>query len=154
MANPLYGQNKNDDRIDLLENGKMIGVVSVSAGAHVTLSARDSGKLIVMAANSTEVTLPSPAAGMFFTIVQSGDYDTAVNLVNQAGASDDFVGGVFGSTQGENAATDSDKAVAANTKITFSSASLAGDRVHLVSDGTLWYAEAFVSNYAGITFDN
>ena len=150
----MYGQNKADDRLNLLENGKMVGVVSVSAGAHVTLAARDSGKLIVMAPNSTEVTLPSAAAGMYFTIVQSGDYDTAVNLVNQASASEDFVGGVFGSTQGENAATDSDKAVAANTKITFSSASLAGDRVHLVSDGTYWYAEAFVSNYAGITFDN
>ena len=154
MANPLYGQNKADDRLDLLENGKLLGVFSVAAGDHVTLAARDSGKLIVMAPNSTEVTLPSPAAGMFFTIVQSGDYDTAVNLVNQAGASDDFVGGVFGSTQGESAGTDSDKAVAADTKITFSAAALAGDRVHLVSDGTYWYAEAFVSNYAGITFDN
>ena len=108
----------------------------------------------MLAPNSTEVTLPSPEAGMNFTIVQSGDYDTAVCLVNQAGSSDDFVGGVFGSTQGENAATDADKAVAANTKITFASASLAGDRVHLVSDGTLWYVEAFVSNYAAITFDN
>ena len=153
MANPLYGQNKADDRLDLLENGKLLGVISVSAGAHVTLAARDSGKLIVMAPNSTEVTLPSPAAGMFFTVVQSGDYSSAVNLVNQAGSSDDFVGGVFGSTQGENAATDSDKAGAGDTKITFSSASLAGDRVEIVSDGTLWYAKAFVSNYAGITFD-
>jgi hypothetical protein len=154
MANPLYGQNKADDRLDSLENGKLVGVVSVAAGVHLTLIARDSGKLIVMAPNSTEITLPSPAAGMHFSIVQSGDYASAVNLVNQAGSDDDFVGGVFGSTQGENAATDSDKAVAANTKITFSSASLAGDRVHLVSDGTYWYAEAFVSNYAGITFDN
>ena len=108
MANPLYGQNKADDRLDSLENGKLVGVVSVAAGVHLTLIARDSGKLIVMAPNSTEVTLPSPAAGMYFTIVQSGDYSTAVNLVNQAGSDDDFVGGVFGSTQGENAATDSD----------------------------------------------
>ena len=154
MANPLYGQNKADNRIDLIENGQLVGVVSVGAGAHQTLSARDSGKLIVMAPNSTEITLPSAAAGMYFTIVQSGDYDTAVNLVNQAAATEDFVGGVFGSTQGESAGTDSDKAVASNTKITFSSASLAGDRVHLVSDGTLWYVEAFVSNTAGITFDD
>jgi len=154
MANPLYGQNKADDRLDLLENGQLVGVVSVAAGVHHTLSTRDSGKLIVMAPNSTEVTLPSPAAGMHFIIVLSGDHASNVCLVNQAGSSDDFVGGVFGSTQGENAATDADKAAASNTKITFSAAALAGDRVELVSDGTLWYAKAFVSNYAGITFDN
>ncbi len=154
MANPLYGQNKADDRLDLLENGKLVGVVSVAAGVHHTLDARDSGKLIVMAPNSTEVTLPSPAAGMHFTIVQSGDYDTAVNLVNQAGSSDDFVGAFFGSTQGESAGTDADPAAAANTKITFAAASLAGDKVHLVSDGTKWYVSAFAQVYNAITFDN
>ena len=52
------------------------------------------------------------------------------------------------------AATDGDVAASSNTKITFSSASLKGDRVELVSDGTGWYVKAFAQNYAAITFDN
>ena len=108
MANPLYGSNKDDNALDSLASGKLVGVVSVVAGNHQTLLAEDSGKMIVMAPNSTEVTLPSPEAGMHFMVVQSGDYASAVNVVNQAAATDDFVGGVFGSTQGESAATDAD----------------------------------------------
>ena len=47
-----------------------------------------------------------------------------------------------------------DVAVAANTKIQFTTGGKAGDMVQLVSDGTGWYVEAFVQNYAGVTFDN
>ena len=154
MAIPFYGQNKDGDALDLLSNGKLVGVVSVAAGVHQTLTANDSGKLIVIAPNSTEVTLPRCAAGMHFTIVLSGDYDTAACLVNQGHADDDFVGAFYGSTQGESAGTDADPAAAANTKITFAAAGLAGDKVHLVSDGTKWYVSAFAQVYNAITFDN
>ena len=107
-----------------------------------------------MGANGVDITLPSAALGLELQIIQSADYSTAVCTVIQAAASEDFYGAVYGSTQGENAATDADVSVGANTKITFSAASLKGDRVRLVSDGVGWYVEAFVQNYAGITFDN
>ena len=119
-----------------------------------TLTAADSGKTILMGANGVDITLPSAALGLEFQIIQTADYDTAVCTVVQAAATEDFYGAVYGSTQGENAATDADVGAAANTKITFSSASLKGDRVRLISDGTGWYVEAFVQNYAGVTFDN
>ena len=119
-----------------------------------TLTAADSGKTILMGANGVDITLPSAALGLEFQIIQSADYDTAVCTIVQAAASEDFFGAVFGSTQGESAGTDADVGASANTKITFSSASLKGDRVRLVSDGTGWYVEAFAQNYAGITFDN
>ena len=119
-----------------------------------TLTAADSGKTILMGANGVDITLPSAALGLEFQIIQSADYSTAVCTIVQAAATEDFYGAVYGSTQGENAATDADVGGSANTKITFSSASLKGDRVRLISDGTGWYVEAFVQNYAGVTFDN
>jgi hypothetical protein len=132
--------------------GSSAGIKTVTADA--TLVPADSGKTILMGANGVDITLPSAALGLEFQIIQSADYDTAVCTIVQAAASEDFYGAVYSSSQGESAGTDADVAASANTKITFSSASLKGDRVRLVSDGTGWYVEAFVQNYAGITFDN
>tara|TARA_Y100001963_G_scaffold160189_1_gene268800 strand:- start:2718 stop:3137 length:420 start_codon:yes stop_codon:yes gene_type:complete len=132
--------------------GTSAGIKVVSADA--TLVAADSGKTILMGANGVDITLPSAALGLEFQIIQSADYDTAVCTIVQAAATEDFYGAVYGSTQGESAGTDADVAAGANTKITFASGSLKGDRVRLVSDGTGWYVEAFAQNYAGITFDN
>ena len=132
--------------------GSSGGVKSVSADA--TLQIADSGKTILMAPNGVDITLPSAQKGLEFQIIQTGDYASAVCTVVQAAASEDFYGAVYGSTQGESAGTDADVAGAANTKIQFGSASLKGDRVRLVSDGTGWYVEAFVQNYAGISFEN
>jgi hypothetical protein len=132
--------------------GSSAGIKTVTADA--TLVPADSGKTILMGANGVDITLPSAALGLEFQIIQSADYSTAVCTIVQAAASEDFYGAVYSSSQGESAGTDADVAASANTKITFSSASLKGDRVRLVSDGTGWYVEAFVQNYAGITFDN
>ena len=128
------------------------GIKTVSSDS--TLSPADYGKTILMGANGVDITLPSAALGMEFQIIQSADYDTAVCTVIQAAATEDFYGALYGTSQGESAGTDSDVGAASNTKITFSSASLKGDRVRLVSDGTGWYAEAFAQNTAAITFDN
>ena len=132
--------------------GSSAGIKTVTADA--TLVPADSGKTILMGANGVDITLPSAALGLEFQIIQSADYSTAVCTIVQAAASEDFYGAVYSSSQGESAGTDADVAASANTKITFSSASLKGDRVRLVSDGRGWYVEAFVQNYAGITFDN
>tara|TARA_R100000808_G_C2010889_1_gene63506 strand:+ start:33 stop:452 length:420 start_codon:yes stop_codon:yes gene_type:complete len=133
-------------------NGSSAGIKTVTADT--TLVPADSGKTILMGANGVDITLPSAALGLEFQIIQTADYSTAVCTIVQAAASEDFFGAVYSSSQGESAGTDADVAASANTKITFSSASLKGDRVRLVSDGTGWYVEAFVQNYAGITFDN
>ena len=132
--------------------GSNAAIKTVSSDS--TLTGADSGKTILMGANGVDITLPSAAIGLEFQIIQSADYDTAVCTVVQAAATEDFYGALYGTSQGESAGTDSDVGASANTKITFSSASLKGDRVRLVSDGTGWYAEAFAQNTAAITFDN
>ena len=132
--------------------GSNAAIKTVSADA--TLTGADSGKTILLGANGVDVTLPSAAAGLEFQIIMSADYDSNPCTVVQAAATEDFYGAVFGSTQGENAGTDADVGASANTKITFGSASLKGDRVRLISDGTGWYVEAFAQVYNAITFDN
>ena len=107
-----------------------------------------------MAANGIDIIFPSSSNDLEFHIIQSADYDSAVCTIVQAAASEDFYGALYGSAQGESAGTDADVAGASDTKIQFGSASLKGDRVRLVSDGTGWYAEAFAQNYAAITFEN
>ena len=150
----VFNVRRSADSDDVLKslNGSFIQTKTVSADA--TLEDTDSGKVILLGANGVDVTLPRAAVGLNFTVILTADYDTAVCTVVQGNADDDFYGAIYGSTQGENAGTDGDVAAGANTKITFASASLKGDRVELVSDGTGWYAKAFAQNYAAITFDN
>jgi hypothetical protein len=125
----------------------------IIASADITLSADQSGSFISLNSNGIDVTLPSPESGMNFKFVLNADYSTAVCTIVQAGASDDFVGSLYGSSQGESAATDADVASASDTKITFAANGKAGDSVDLISDGTKWYVKAFATVYDAITFD-
>jgi len=122
--------------------------------ADTTLYDYESGTTVLLGSNGLDVTLPAAAAGLNFTVILTADYATAVCTIVQAAATEDFYGALYGTSQGESAGTDSDVGASANTKITFSSASLRGDRVKLISDGTVWYVEAFAQNTAAITFDN
>ena len=123
--------------------------------ADTILTKADFGKTILMGTNGVDITLPACTneAGATLEIIQTGDYDTAVCTVVQSAATEDFFGHVF-SAEHESAGTDGDTGATANTKITFAAASKRGDRVELVSDGTVWYVKAHAANYAGITFDN
>ena len=140
--------NENNNQLNVRHAGTKV------VTADTTLSAADSGKVILMAANGIDITLPSCAAGMSFSIILTGDYDTAVCTVVQAAASEDFYGHVFFSeSEGDGGSTDGDTGTTSDTKITFGAASKRGDRVELVSDGSVWYARAYAKNYAGIIFN-
>ena len=129
-------------------------IITTVAATDYTLYSKDSGSTILVTPNDVNVTLPSAESGLHFTFILAGDYDTAVCTIVQAAATEDFYGSLYGSSQGENAATDADVAAASNTKVTFASASLKGDIVQVCSDGTGWYVQAWAQNYAAITFDN
>ena len=105
-----------------------------SVTSDTTLVAADSGKVILMGQNGVDITLPAATAGMTFTIIQVEDYVTAVCTV-VAAAGDFMAGAVAGpSTASQNLADGSSDLTA-----TFGSATLAGDQITLLSDGTLWY---------------
>ena len=120
----------NENQNDLFHRKKGTKVVT----ADTTLSAADSGKIILMGENGVDITLPSATVGMSFTIVQTGDYDTAVCTV-VAAAGDFMAGAVAGpSTASQNLANGSSHLTA-----TWGSATLMGDQITLVSNGTLWF---------------
>ena len=150
----VFKVKRSADSDDVLHSLNNSFARTMTITADTTLEDIDSGSVIFLTPNGIDITLPAPSAGLNFVVILNGDYDSAVNTIIQDSATADFYGAIYGSTQGENAATDGDVAAAANTKITFSSAALKGDRVEIVCDGTGWYVKAFAQNYAAVTFDN
>tara|TARA_Y100000593_G_C4142044_1_gene252765 strand:- start:48 stop:560 length:513 start_codon:yes stop_codon:yes gene_type:complete len=152
MANPLYGQNKADDKLDLLKSGKNLGVKTLTTAT--TLTAEDAGKLIVVNAAAIEVTLPTAEAGLKFDFVFLIDTTAGATIVASSG--DCFFGTikVFSTTADQGAVqqvishagaiasvTDYD-----NIDLVHDSNTLggkAGDTVRLIAvDDTAWLAEA------------
>jgi len=114
-----------------------------------TLSAADSGKIIMMGQNGVDITLPAATAGMNFTVIQYQDYVTAVCTV--VAAAGDFMAGAVG---GPSAAAQNLADGSSNLTATWGTATLMGDRLHLVSDGTYWYVSgtAAAGGANGIAF--
>ena len=126
-----------------------IGPIAVStATAASTLTAEDSGKTFFLDATSEfATTLPLPAAGLRFTfIVKAAPVGTPYTVVT-SGSANIIKGQQYNS---EGVAGDTGTS---DDRITFvAGSSVAGDRVELVSDGTSWFAYAFCTLAASITF--
>ena len=90
MANPLYGQNKADNRIDKLKSGKALGVVLVNED--VTLTTADVGKLIVIGTAAKTITLPSAEAGMVVDVLCKVETDAGSTV--RASSGDCFFGNI------------------------------------------------------------
>ena len=132
-AAELYG-NKNN--------------VSVLASA-ATLTAADSGKvfLLVQTGANKTVTLPACEAGLNLKFVLKTASTNKWEIV-QAGASQDFVGGVVCVAD-----VAGDSAVPGDTLVSFvGGAAVAGDTISLVSDGTVWYINGSFGASGGIVF--
>tara|TARA_Y100000296_G_scaffold75250_1_gene94691 strand:- start:400 stop:855 length:456 start_codon:yes stop_codon:yes gene_type:complete len=102
--------------------------------ADTTLTGADSGKVILMGANGVDITLPAATVGMSFTVILTADYDTASCTV-VAAAGDFMAGAVAGPSAASQQLADGSSDLTA----TFGSGTLAGDRITLVSNGTLWF---------------
>ena len=146
MANPLYGQNKLDDKLDLLSNGKK-DVITLTAAT--TLSASDAGKLICVNAAAIAVTLPSAEAGMEFDFVFFIDTTAGATIVASSG--DCFFGTltVNSATKTKSSAQSIDHATAIGTVASYDNLDFvhdsqtlggkAGDSVRLIAvDDTAW----------------
>ena len=152
MANPLYGQNKADDRLDLLKSGKNLGVKTLTAAT--TLTADDAGKLICVNAAAIAVTLPTAVAGAVFDFVFFIDTTAGATIVASSG--DCFIGTVkVSSTTADQGAVQQSvphaTAIASvgdydNLDFVHDSNTLggkAGDSVRLIAvDSTAWMVDA------------
>ena len=146
MANPIYGQNKLDDKLDLLSNGKK-DVITLTAAT--TLSASDAGKLICVNAAAIAVTLPSAEAGMEFDFVFFIDTTAGATIVAASG--DCFFGTltVNSATKTKSSAQSIDHATAIGTVASYDNLDFvhdsqtlggkAGDSVKCIAvDSTAW----------------
>ena len=148
MANPLYGQNTADDAIDLLRNGKLLGVRECNDDT--TLVAADSGKLIMIGTAAKTITLPSAEEGMVLDFCLKVEATAGTTVLASSG--DCFFGTVdVQSTTADNTAVTQVVTDAAaigtvasydNLDFVHDSATLgghAGDSIRLVAvDDTAW----------------
>ncbi len=118
----------------------------VSTAAALTLTAQDSGKLIIVSqAAGYTITLPSDAAGLHFKFVlgTAGSNDVKID----GGSSNAVKGFNMDPTTGINAVD--------NNMVQFASGvSVVGDVVRLENDGTTWWVESFSSATNGIVGTN
>ena len=147
MANPLYGQNKADDKIDRLKSGKNLGVKTLTAAT--TLTSADAGKIIVVNAAAIAVTLPTAEAGMVFDFVFMIDTTAGATIVASSG--DCFFGTVTvnSTTKTKSSAQSIDHATAIGTVASYDNLDFvhdsqtlggkAGDSVRCIAvDDTAW----------------
>lgn len=125
MANPMYGQNKTDNDIDVYGKGK-VNVIA-NGGKDVVLTADDSGAVCLFdTAGASSFTLPAPSPGLVFTfintILATADHVIKTNTLN----TDGFLGGMIGaSTTADNSDAFSADADGSNDHITLGHSSAA-----------------------------
>ena len=147
MANPLYGQNKADDKLDLLQSGKNLGVKTLTSAT--TLTSSDAGKLICVNAAAIAVTLPTAEAGMVFDFCLKVESTAGTTIVASSG--DCFFGTVTvnSTTKTKSSAQSIDHATAIGTVTSYDNLDFvhdsqtlggkAGDSVRLIAvDSTAW----------------
>jgi len=156
---------------------KSVTSVSASAGAQgtTTLTAADSGKVIVMSASAAaaamagdegghlSITLPSAATGLNFLFINgmgpaADRYDGNKQrmMISQSAATEDFVGTLI------DGAGSGDTAAASNTVIVFdttngssgSAQSVPGDWVHVVSQGDDWLCQGNCDVANAVVFED
>ena len=116
-----------------------------NVAASTALSVDDSGKLIVIAAHSVTITLPTSSgnAGVQYDFIVGASLSSGASVVRTftADGSQQFNGGYIG---GDN--TSANEAAGSNEdKITFGTSAALGSRVSVVCDGTDWF---ITSGYA------
>ena len=146
MANLLYGQNKNDNKLDHAGHGTIL------ASANKTLVAADSGStIVVIAIAGITIKLPTPEAGMNFTLMFGGVAAETEDVIVDTQADANYLSG--GLTIHDTNATTADAEILvaiapdgnSNSKMTLKDPSL-GSWVKLVSDGTVWYCVGLIAS--------
>jgi hypothetical protein len=113
-----------------------------------TLTSADSGKVIfINNATGFAITLPTPAAGLNFTVINI-TANTSGNHTLVSASSANVIKGNQNSVAGDAG----DFGTADDTISFVANQSIAGDRVELYTDGTSWFAYATSKVAAGITF--
>lgn len=115
--------------------------------ADTTLTAAQSGTTFITTTAGVDFTLPTPAAGVWYKVILSGNFATTSVLVQgpAADATDDVI---YGSLEVAGAVV----LCSAEDTISFvNTAELPGDWIQIESDGTKWYITGQAGTSGGIT---
>ena len=151
MANPMYGQNKADNDMDVFGRGKM-NVITSTSGT-LNLQADDSGSVVFLNDADGIVQLPAAAAGLQFKVIIG--VDATAGCAIKATAGDCFFGQikVLSTTDDKTEVQDIDYATAVATVANYDTldftsnsdtlAGTSGDVIELLCvDGTAWGVNA------------
>jgi hypothetical protein len=143
MGIPLYGQDSEGNKLDHARGG--VKVVDSS----ITLSAKDSGKAIVIIANAgITIKLPAPSKGMAFQFLFGGNANETEDVIIDSQSDSYYLNGALSIHD-----TDATGAVAlapiypdgnSNSKMTLKDPG-GGTWMNMVSDGTLWYCVGLIA---------
>lgn len=116
------------------------------------ITAAESGKTFFLNSSTEFVsTLPTPALGLEYTfIVKAAPSGASYTIVSASGT--DNIHGVAVSAADAGGSVDTTAGTAADTITFVDGQALQGDRVHLICDGTYWYADGLCSDEDAITF--
>ena len=149
MGMPLYGQDKLGNQLD-----KKVGkVIRVTGGANVSLSADDSGAIILIeggVAGASACSLPhiDKVDGLEFTFLLaaangSGDFD-----IDAEDGVDFFVGSIV-SVEGTNDVGIDFDGSSTDQLTLASSAGAAGDKIHILSCDGKWWVDGVTNDQNG-----
>ena len=124
------------------------GTVAAPASTTTTLTAAQSGSVVLLAPNAAIAVLPAPSVGLNFTIVSTGAYASATS----------YVGTDAGTTLlrgGSNARDGSDCATpgATDDRAEFQAGTVAGDHIEVIwISATEWFVRGSSKTASSITY--
>ena len=123
----------------------------VVAATNADISAAESGRVYFLnAAGAFVSTLPAPALGLEYTfIVKTAPSGASYTVVTTSAAQ--IIAGHVLTSGFADSGSDVETTAGANSINFVDGVAVAGDRVHVISDGTNWYASAICAVEAGIT---
>ena len=139
MAIPMYGQNKDGDKLGTVAEGKLtVKSFSLPLSADNAVTAADSGSIIFVdatgASGEVDIALPAPASGLYFRFICTEDTPTQDVKIVATGTI------VYGIIQVQSDTNEDNSVVAAgSTNVLFDQTCKKGDWVEYISDGTSWF---------------
>lgn len=132
---------------EVVHTGKVVPPVATITAA-ATLTAANSGKIyFINNATGFAITLPAPAAGLNFTFIVNTPPTTGNHTIITNGTTQKVLKGLIVCS-----ASEVGDSSAGGTTLTFvANQAVAGDRVEMVCDGTVWYFVGHAKVTAGLT---
>lgn len=137
--------------IPVRPNGANVNIEVLTATR--ILTAADNGKtLILNSSTEFDTKLPAPALNLEFTFIVGAAPSGASYTVTTNGTTQNVIHAVSASSADAGGSTSGTNGTAVDVITFVDGQAKVGDRVHLICDGTLWYADALMFDEDAITF--